>query len=667
MPFYYRRPYYRYRRQRRYRRARLRRYFRRRPYRRYWVSNPYNKLTLKQWSPPFKKTCYIKGQCCIIYYNNERLGWNSTMYEKSTVPFHWPGGGSFSVSQYTLDVLFDMHKTCRNWWTGSNEDLPLCRYKGCELKFYQCNYVDYIVKVINELPANSNKLTYPSTQPNIMLMSQNKHIIASKQNRKKRKPYTKLKVPPPPQFQNKWYFTTDLYKIPLMHIHATTANLTNPYVKPQNLSNNITFWGINTQSIQNKAFNTQDTFWPFKKLGTLQHYFYFHAHGTEDKSEDFLIADLIPLTNPTKNTHGFAFNDLPPATRGDIKNYIDKWENYAGNPFYKDINEHIEDIYYSLRSPQYIKSKKSSITTSTKWKDINEESSPNILTPFNEPIYIPFQYNPEKDTGEDTEVYLVNNRDGHGWENPGIPEITLSGFPLWIILWGYIDFQKNLKKAINIDTEYIMVFKSKYTQRPKAYPIVIINESFIQGNSPYENKPLPEDETKWFPMVQYQTQEQNKILSVGPFAPNSIQCKSDNVCMYYKFKFEWGGTPPKHITIENPTHQIQYPVPSNEHETNSLQNPGQAPESILYSFDFRHGDYTTAALSRITKDWPIKETVSTLAEPTKRQLLQQAFQFLQDSEETQEKKEKEMQNIINQLRNQQQLYRQQIIELTTQM
>ncbi len=107
------------------------------------------------------------------------------MYEKSIVPYHWPGGGSFSVSQYTLDVLYDMHKTCRNWWTGSNTDLPLCRYKGCTLKFYQCLKLDYMVKIINELPANSNKLTYPSTHPQIQLMSQNNHIVASKENRKK--------------------------------------------------------------------------------------------------------------------------------------------------------------------------------------------------------------------------------------------------------------------------------------------------------------------------------------------------------------------------------------------------------------------------------------------------------------------------------------------------
>ncbi len=73
------------------------------------------------------------------------------MYEESIVPNHWPGGGSFSVTKYTLNALFSLHEKCRNWWTGSNIDLPLCRYKGCSLKFYQCKWTDYVVKNTNRI------------------------------------------------------------------------------------------------------------------------------------------------------------------------------------------------------------------------------------------------------------------------------------------------------------------------------------------------------------------------------------------------------------------------------------------------------------------------------------------------------------------------------------
>nr|UGV35260.1 MAG: ORF1 [TTV-like mini virus] len=664
MPYYYRRGYYPRRRKWRPRRTWFRSNFRRRRYRRHWVSNPLNKITLKQWQPPFKKTCYIKGETCLIYYNNDRLGQNSVMYEKSIVPDHWPGGGSFTVLKYTLDTLYDMHKECRNWWTGSNADLPLVKYHGCTLKIYQPKYTDAIIRVFNILPAVSNKLTYPGTHPNMMLMTANKHIIPSRETRKKRKPYTTIKVPPPPQFENKWYFATDILKIPLLTIHATAANLTNPYIKPQNNSHNTTFMGLNTASIQNKNFATKVDYWPFKYVGTVAYYFYLDTGDQQVESSNIDIRHLVPLTNPIINTPGTAFLDMV-SNRPTWSEYIKNWKKYAGNPFHKEQEQHLEHLYFSIRSPQTIITNTQSKDGNSpiKWSDIQDGTQTQPLTPFNEPIFVPFQYNPDRDTGEDTEAYLVKNYEGHGWDNPQIPEITLSGFPMWLLLWGYVDFQKHLKKAINIDTTYILVIKSKFTQRPREYPIVPINNSFIQGNSPYEKKPLPEDEIRWYPMVQYQTEEQNKILATGPFTPNILNLQSDNICAFYKYKFTWGGSPPKHIDIEDPSHQIQYPIPSTEYETTSLQNPGTAPESLLYSFDFRHGNLTTTALSRITKDWPIKETLSSITEPTQRQLLQQAIQHLQESEQNQEKKEKETQILLNQLREQQQCYRQQIIQL----
>lgn len=585
------------------------------------------------------------------------------MYEKSIVPDHWPGGGAFTVLKYTLDTLYDMHKECRNWWTGSNADLPLVKYHGCKLKIYQPKYVDAIIRVFNTLPAVSNKLTYPGTHPNMMMMTANKHIIPSRDTRKKNKPYTTIKIPPPPQFENKWYFATDILKIPLLTIHATAANLQNPYIKPQNNSHNTTFMGLNTASIQNKNFATKVDYWPFKYVGDTAYYFYLDTGSTQTAdSQKIDIKHLVPLTNPRDNVQGQAYKDLPPGT--NWKDYIENWQKYAGNPFHKENEQFLEHLYISIRSPQtIIRLTKDKTDETIPWNSVSDGTITQPLTPFNEPIFIPFQYNPDRDTGEDTEAYLVKNYEGHGWDNPQIPEITFSGFPMWLLLWGYVDFQKHLKKAINIDTTYILVIKSKFTQRPREYPIVPINQSFIDGFSPYENKPLPEDETRWYPMVQYQTQEQNKILQTGPFTPDITPQKSDNICAFYKYKFTWGGSPPKHIDIEDPSHQIQYPIPSTEYETTSLQNPGTSPESLLYSFDFRHGNLTTTALSRITKDWPIKDTLSTITEPTQRQLLQQAIQHLQESEENQEKKEKETQNIINQLREQQQCYRQQIIQL----
>lgn len=586
------------------------------------------------------------------------------MYEQSIVPEHWPGGGSFSVTQYTLDALYDMHNRCRNWWTGSNEDLPLCRYLGCQLKLYQCQYTDYILKVETELPSNSNKLTYPSTHPSIMLMSNKKYIIRNRQDKKKRKPYTKIWIPPPPQFQNKWYFQVDLYKTPLLQIHASTCNLNNPYLKPQNRSDNITFWTINTTSIQNREISVEtDNSWPFKKVGTFYYYMYYYTPGPlPNDTKTIKVTSLIPLANPRNYYAGQAYDEL--IHKPSISDYYTNFKDYWGNIFHPDL-EHIESFAYSRKSPEAIATKMKELNNAnTTWNQL-DESTEMALTPFNEPIYIPMQYNPNKDTGQDTQIYLLSNRDGHGWDPPGIPELTLEGFPMWLGLWGYIDFQKRLKKVTNIDTSYIMVIKTHFTQKPQNIPLVIINESFTKGHSPYETTTLPEDKNKWYPMVQYQTMEQNKILQTGPFTPNILNYQSDNISIFYKFYFQWGGSPPKNVNVENPAHQIQYPIPRNEYETTSLQNPGQAPESILYSFDHRHGNITTTALSRITKDWTIKEPLFTITDQQRRQQLQQAIQDLQATEETQQEKEKEIQQLIQQLQQQQQQYRQRIATLLT--
>lgn len=586
------------------------------------------------------------------------------MYEQSIVPMHWPGGGSFSVTQYSLDALYDMHNRCRNWWTGSNEDLPLCRYLGCKLTLYQCQYTDYVLKVETELPSNSNKLTYPSTHPSIMLMSNKKHIIRSKQNLKKRKPYTKIWIPPPPQLQTKWYFQVDLYKTPLLQIHASACNLNNPYLKPQNKSDNITFWTINTTSIQNREISVEtDTSWPFKKIGTFSYYMYYYTPGPlPNDTKTIKVTSLIPLTNPRNYYAGQAYDEL--IHKPSINDYYTNFKQYWGNIFHPDL-EHIESFAFSRKSPEAIAQKMKQLNNAnTTWNQL-DESAEMVLTPFNEPIFIPMQYNPNKDTGQDTKIYLLSNRQGHGWDPPGIPELELDGFPMWLGLWGYTDFQKRLKKVTNIDTEYILVIKTHFTQKPNNVPLVIIDEGFTKGHSPYETTVLTEDTTKWYPMYQYQTLEQNKILQTGPFTPNILDYQSDNITIFYKFYFKWGGSPPKNINVENPAHQIQYPIPRNEYETTSLQNPGQAPESILYSFDQRHGNITTTALSRITKDWPIKETLFTITDEQRQQQLLQAIQDLKATEDTQQEKEKEIQQLIQQLQQQQQQYRQRIADLLT--
>lgn len=603
--------------------------------------------------------------------NTQRLGHNSTMYEESITPQHWPGGGCFALLQLSLDSLYDLHSKCRNWWTQSNRDLPLCRYLGCYLKMYQCENLDYIVRVTNNVPSPSNKLTYPSMHPYMMLMSSHKKIIPSKKNRKRRKPYYKMFIPPPQQLETKWYFQVDFTKHPLLQIHAAATDLNNVFIKPTQNSTTVTFNSLNTTLIQNRNMSTTaaNDYWYFKQDGTLKKYFYLYDGQITSNTETFNLYYLTPLTNIKRNTPGQSFHHYQPG--GNItqfKEYTKDWYKYAGNPFHHEID--IDHIFMSYKSPQAIIGKLATINKENPtWKDIMEQGTGTdfTLTPLLEPLFVPFQYNPYKDTGQDTVCYLLSNSNGNGWDPSSNDNIRLDGFPLWLILWGFQDFQTKLKEALNINENYIICIRTHFTQRPTDMLIVPISTSFIQGNSPYENQCLPSDINRWYPMVQYQEEEINKILATGPATPFLNDELAENINIFYSFRFKWGGCPPKTVNVDNPAHQAQYPIPRNEHETTSLQNPAHPPETLLYSFDHRHGQYTKTALDRITKDWTTESFVSSITDPDLRRDLQQTFSQLETAEEEEHQKETQVQLQLQQLKHQQQRLRQRIILLMSKL
>lgn len=244
-------------------------------------------------------------------------------------------------------------------------------------------------------------------------------------------------------------------------------------------------------------------------------------------------------------------------------------------------------------------------------------------------------------------------------------DLVLQGFPLWLIVYGFTDFQIKLKKLTNINTNTIVVIKSRATYKPFNYPIVPISQSFINNTSPYETELLDADKLQFYPMQQYQEEVINKIAKTGPGTPYIENYQSENIQAFCKFYFKWGGSPPKHISVENPSEQIIYPIPRTEYDTTSLQNPAQAPETTLYSFDYRRGDITKRALQRIADDWSTKTIISSITEPNTKQQLQETFQALQEMEGKEHSQEEKIQLQLHHLRHEQQCLRERIIYLLT--
>lgn len=186
-PWYYRRRWRSNRRRRiPYRRWRFRkpvqRTFRRKPYRvrKLWrkkFKRKLKKITVKEWQPKKIRNCRIKGDLCLFACGQQRVPHNFTLYSESIVPEKEPGGGAWSIMQLTLRALWDEFVKFRNWWTTSNDNLPLVRFMNVKFKFYKSKHTDYIVIPHLCPPFAVTREDYLNTQPIRALMDRRKIIV----------------------------------------------------------------------------------------------------------------------------------------------------------------------------------------------------------------------------------------------------------------------------------------------------------------------------------------------------------------------------------------------------------------------------------------------------------------------------------------------------------
>lgn len=589
------------------------------------------------------------------------------MYEASTVPALLPGGGGFSVMQFNLGNLYSMHKLCQNWWTASNEHLPLCKYLGCTLTLYRSETIDYIMAYQRDPPFNSNKLTYPSCQPSMLLMRRNKLIVRSKLNKPNSKPYKKIFIKPPTQFQTKWYFQKDLINQTLLVLHAAPTTLDHYYIATSAENTNVSIVHLNTKSIQNRDFGsnkykTDD--WPFKNEGTQVYYFYrYNGNENHNNTQNFKIIQITPLTEIRQHREGMSPEEAKQTH--NINNYTDyknKIQTLRGNIFHKENFNHMDQIFYTTVSPTVM------FNNLTEQKTIGQlEEHSRVFTKYQDNIFTQTRYNPTTDTGESTRMFLLsNNKPAIKWDPPPEQQYNLDGFPLWLNIFGFVDFQKRLQTLIGVDENYMLCFQTNHTNPKYNYTFVPISTSFLENKSPYLSYLTHEDSEKWYPQIQYQTEAINAIGACGPGIVKMEQRKSEEIKVKYDFHFKWGGSPAKMVTIDDPSEQIIYPIPRNEYETTSLQGPAQNYETVVYSFDQRNYQFTKAALERMQKDWTTKGHLFSITEPTREVPVQQTLETLLQETETEEKSEEALLQQLQLHKQQQLLLKQRILEMLSQ-
>lgn len=526
------------------------------------------------------------------------------MYEESWVPEKLPGGGGFSIKNLSLNSLYEEHITGHNIFTHTNTNYPLMRYKGCKIKLYQSEDIDYIVTYSNQWPLRSSMLMYNSMQPSIHLMQKNKIIVPSKKTQRRHKPYITKFIKPPTQMKSQWYFQSALANIPLYMIRTTATTLDHYYIGDRAKSTNITIHSLNTTYIQNRKMGDRNITYFNQRLGTRTYFLY--AFTTEVTNiNQIKIKNLIFLTNTQDWQQGEDFETYKQKHNNATFQQFYQSIEAKGNPFYGDYLDGSIRVITMTNSPTQINEYVG--TSGTKYED-NISQLPN-----KEYIEIELvthhRYNPYKDKGKGNKCYFLPVKtDGHGWDDPGKDEIENYNLPLWLLLFGYADFVKKTSIIHNIDTDYILTLNTTYTNPTKS-PLVPISVSFYENHSPYEeNIEQPEqiDKKRWFPCYQYQQEIINTICLTGPGTPKIPQGTTSEAKMKYTFYFKWGGDLPPMSTISNPAEQPSYPIPNNLTSTTSLQNPNTRPETFLYSFDERRGQLTKKAAERISKDWETK-------------------------------------------------------------
>nr|UGV34384.1 MAG: ORF1 [TTV-like mini virus] len=655
MPFYFYRP--RWRRNRWFRPWRTRRAFRRRRRRRKAYYRGVRKrkakqITLKQWQPITIKKTIIRGFYPAFLTNKHRITNNMTKYIDTIAPTHFDGGGGFAISQFTLNGLYELFIKAQNWWTQSNCWLPLIRYFGCQLTFYRSENYDYVAHVHRCLPLKATDDLYMASQPYIMLMSKKCIKIHCKQNSKSKKPFKKVFVKPPTQYTNKWMFQADMCNQPLLIVQTAACSFDRMYLAADWQSTTVGFISLNTQSFVMHNWNNPPTTGYHPQ--TTQ-YLYGTQNGASQPMKE-KVTNLIYLGTTKSMSTGV------PITNTQGLNQLATKETMWGNIFIPHYFSQEGAVFVSQKSPHDLQQHYSGAGASKLTTDTIETST--IFTPKSTPNYIYCRYNPLADKGTGNKIYIVSNTlDQTPWQPPTSAKLIRENLPLWVIGFGYLDWQKTLNETIKIDTDKILVIQSPYIT-PKQTYYVPLDQSFIDGRSPHKENDITDyDEQHWYPKVAFQMESINSIVSSGPGTIKLPKESSAEGHYSYKFIFKLGGCPPPMDKICNPVNQPVYPVPNNEQPSTSLQSPRTAIQTYLYNFDERRGEITTKAAKRIKKDYETEKTMLPFAGQSSMDVRASPETSPAQTPEDSEEEEESIHLQLRQLRRKQKLLRKRILQL----
>lgn len=591
---------------------------------------------------------------------NQRLNHNGTLYLDEIAPHNVPSLGGFTINVFTLNSLYNLFLQGRAWWSHSNNDKPLIRFTGTKIILYRPESSDYIFKYFNCYPMSVSMEAYNSTQPTFMQLSKNHLIMRCKKHNYIKKPYHKIKVHPPAQLTNKWFFQKDLANTPLLMTFCSAMSLDRYYMASNSQSTTTGFKGLNATYIKYHNF-TQQTTSGYHPMNSL-YFWAVQQSTTKPQIENIQVQNLIYLGNTQNMQPGTTIKDVSTSDTWDEKKqkYKSSW-GYWGNPF----------IPFYLVGPWFILYTKTHLSDvldqmnlpTTTISELNKLQEKYHFKQFTEPLIKDYRYNPFADSGPNNKIYLVDlNSQEDNWDPPQDKSQQNDNLPLWLGLWGFSDFQKLNK--VDFDTKRLIVIQTSHIWPQDKY-IIPIDMDFLNGNSPFRGRGevTASDKLQWHPKGAFQLQSITSICQTGPGTiklPPNVSAEAHAKLTFY---FKLGGCAQPIKFIEKPSDQPDFPIPRTESGSCSLQSPETAIENYFYSFDWRRDFLTKAATDRIQKDSgseiltlpptgihclnarPPKETTQT------------------GTEETEEKEAATLLRLFNLLKDKQHSYRQRILQL----
>nr|UHM26095.1 MAG: ORF1 [Torque teno midi virus] len=564
---YKRKPRYK-RRKRFYRRRRTNRApRRRRRKRKYKVRRKKKLITLKQWQPDSVRKCKIKGYGTLVLGAQGR----QILCYTNMIKYNWipkaPGGGGFGCQLFSLGTLYTDWVFKKNIWTHTNIYYDLVRYLGVRFTFYRHPETDFIIAYDNQPPFDIQKLTYMHCHPANLLLARHKKILLSAATNPRGRLKLKIRIRPPKQMITKWFFSKHFASAGLCLLKAAAMQTRYANLGCCNTNQLVTVYYLDPMFYVNGNW----------------------AHKISDTTP-YKPYDAVPTLYcwpPNSN-----INDTCP----------DQEKNKWTVPTTYDTSVSWDKGCFCKK-----------LMTAIQVSSTPQPSHKAAALPVNVA-----RYNPNYDSGELSEIWMCSAF-SKGHEKPITDhDLYMSGYPIWMMLWGFLNYvQMKKQDKTFFDTYYIVIKSPAFFPKPQigaGQYYIPIDWEFVTGTLPYEEYVTMAMKAAWYPKLKNQMKILNILATTGPFVPKYDETKNSTweLDYYYNFFFKFGGPELTDPKVVDPQYQSTYDVPDTITGRLQITDPAKNKASKLFhSWDWRRGLLTKRAFETMQQNLSTDTDIST--------------------------------------------------------